>query len=41
MGDQVQHTFLPLLELARDMPVNMETMVQQSCDFVGTARLNL
>jgi AraC-like DNA-binding protein len=23
------------------MPVNMETMVQQSCDFVGTPRLNL
>ena len=23
------------------MPVNMETMVQQSCDFIGTARLNL
>jgi AraC-like DNA-binding protein len=23
-----------------DMPVNMETMVQQSCDFVGTAQLD-
>jgi hypothetical protein len=23
------------------MPVNMETMVQQSCNFVGTPRLNL